>query len=114
MVMLLVSQGGSCEISPKDDRKDFTALQSAMEILGFEQTEQDVIYKILSSVLHLGNIYFTKVQVNRFHIVMLLTKLTYITSELYNGNFAYSKLQVFDIIPEITHEVLWTTLSDMH
>ena len=35
-----------------------------MEVLGFTIAEQDTIYKILASVLHLGNVYFKKVQVN--------------------------------------------------
>ncbi len=43
--------------------KDFLDLQASMEVLGFSSAEQDTIYKILASVLHLGNIFFKKVQV---------------------------------------------------
>ena len=34
-----------------------------MDVLGFSGAEQETIYKILASVLHLGNVYFSKVQV---------------------------------------------------
>ncbi len=57
------AQGGSCRIQSKDDLKDFADLQASMEVLGFTGAEQDTIYKILASVLHLGNVYFKKVQV---------------------------------------------------
>lgn len=33
-----------------------------MQVLGFTSEEQDTIFKILSSVLHLGNVYFTRKQ----------------------------------------------------
>lgn len=56
-------QGGSCEIDSKSDKKDFADLRSAMEVLGFSTAEKDTILKILGSVLHLGNVYFNKVQV---------------------------------------------------
>uniref|UniRef100_T1JBR9 Unconventional myosin-XV n=1 Tax=Strigamia maritima TaxID=126957 RepID=T1JBR9_STRMM len=53
-----LNQGGSCEISCKDDGEDFQALLSAVQVLGFSLDEQETIFRILSSVLHLGNIYF--------------------------------------------------------
>lgn len=53
-----LNQGGSCEIDGKNDTEDFKALLSAMQVLGFTSEEQDTIFKILSSVLHLGNVYF--------------------------------------------------------
>ena len=33
-----------------------------MQVLAMTASEQDTIHKILSSVLHLGNVYFVKVQ----------------------------------------------------
>ncbi|XP_037094410.1 unconventional myosin-XV-like isoform X2 [Pollicipes pollicipes] len=53
-----LNQGGSVEIDGKYDKEDFQALLSAMQVLGFSSDEQDNIFKILASVLHLGNIYF--------------------------------------------------------
>ena len=55
-------QGGSCEIDGKSDTQDFKALLSAMQVLGFTSEEQDTIFKILASVLHLGNVYFHRKQ----------------------------------------------------
>lgn len=34
-----------------------------MEVLGFTVDEQNSIFRILSSVLHLGNVYFEKYEV---------------------------------------------------
>lgn len=55
-------QGGNCEIDGKSDVQDFKALLSAMQVLGFSSEEQDTIFKILASVLHLGNVYFHRKQ----------------------------------------------------
>ncbi|XP_043471659.1 unconventional myosin-XV [Leptopilina heterotoma] len=57
-----LNQGGNCEIDGKNDTQDFKALLSAMQVLGFTSEEQDTIFKILSSVLHLGNVYFHRKQ----------------------------------------------------
>uniref|UniRef100_A0A3Q2VWC0 Unconventional myosin-XV-like n=1 Tax=Haplochromis burtoni TaxID=8153 RepID=A0A3Q2VWC0_HAPBU len=53
-----LNQGGNCTIEGKDDGEDFRRLLSAMDILCFTPEEQNGIYRLLSSVLHLGNIYF--------------------------------------------------------
>ncbi|KAK0083093.1 hypothetical protein PV325_009335 [Microctonus aethiopoides] len=57
-----LNQGGSCEIDGKHDTQDFKALLSAMQVLGFTSEEQDTIFRILASVLHLGNVYFHRKQ----------------------------------------------------
>ncbi|XP_034452723.1 unconventional myosin-XV [Hippoglossus hippoglossus] len=53
-----LNQGGDCTIEGKDDGEDFRRLLSAMDILRFTPEEQNGIYRLLSSVLHLGNVYF--------------------------------------------------------
>ncbi|NXT85273.1 MYO15 protein, partial [Zapornia atra] len=55
-----LNQGGNCEIPGKDDAEDFRRLLSTMEALSFSVEEQNSIFRILSSVLHLGNVYFEK------------------------------------------------------
>ncbi|XP_074098878.1 unconventional myosin 10A [Cotesia typhae] len=57
-----LNQGGSCQIDGKNDTQDFKALLSAMQVLGFTSEEQDTIFRILASVLHLGNVYFHRKQ----------------------------------------------------
>ncbi|XP_075232051.1 unconventional myosin 10A isoform X3 [Lycorma delicatula] len=57
-----LNQGGSCEIDGKYDSEDFQSLLSAMQVLGFTSEEQDTIFRILASVLHLGNVYFHRKQ----------------------------------------------------
>ncbi|XP_044203400.1 unconventional myosin-XV [Thunnus albacares] len=53
-----LNQGGDCTIEGKDDGEDFRRLLSAMDILCFTPEEQNGIYRLLSSVLHLGNVFF--------------------------------------------------------
>ncbi|NXT63563.1 MYO15 protein, partial [Chaetops frenatus] len=55
-----LNQGGNCEIPGKDDAEDFRRLLNTMEVLNFSVDEQNSIFRILSSVLHLGNVYFEK------------------------------------------------------
>ncbi|XP_011310328.1 unconventional myosin-XV [Fopius arisanus] len=57
-----LNQGGNCKIDGKNDTDDFKALLSAMQVLGFTSEEQDTIFRMLSSVLHLGNVYFHRKQ----------------------------------------------------
>ncbi|CAH2307729.1 unconventional myosin-XV [Pelobates cultripes] len=55
-----LNQGGNCEIPAKRDAEDFRRLLNAMESLSFNAEDQDSIFRILSSILHLGNVYFEK------------------------------------------------------
>ncbi|XP_066496960.1 unconventional myosin-XV [Tiliqua scincoides] len=55
-----LNQGGNCEIPGKFDLEDFDRVLSAMEILRFSTEDQNSIFRILSSILHLGNVYFEK------------------------------------------------------
>nr|XP_009666322.1 PREDICTED: unconventional myosin-XV [Struthio camelus australis] len=55
-----LNQGGNCEIPGKDDAEDFRRLLNTMEVLSFSVEEQNSIFRILSSILHLGNVYFEK------------------------------------------------------
>ncbi|GIX67575.1 unconventional myosin-XV [Caerostris extrusa] len=57
-----LNQGGCFKIKSKDDAEDFRALLAAMQVLSFTSEEQDTIFRILASVLHLGNIYFHRKQ----------------------------------------------------
>uniref|UniRef100_A0A7N6C2Q6 Myosin XVAa n=1 Tax=Anabas testudineus TaxID=64144 RepID=A0A7N6C2Q6_ANATE len=55
-----LNQGGDCGIKGKSDREDFRRLLAAMEILHFTPDDQSAIFRVLSSILHLGNVYFQK------------------------------------------------------
>ncbi|XP_028454926.1 unconventional myosin-XV [Perca flavescens] len=55
-----LNQGGDCGITGKSDAEDFLRLLAAMEILHFTPDDQSAIFKVLSSILHLGNVYFQK------------------------------------------------------
>ncbi|XP_036068960.1 unconventional myosin-XV [Oryzias melastigma] len=55
-----LNQGGNCGIVGKNDADDFRRLLSAMEILRFSPEDQSAIFRVLSSILHLGNVYFQR------------------------------------------------------
>ncbi|XP_034449270.1 unconventional myosin-XV isoform X4 [Hippoglossus hippoglossus] len=55
-----LNQGGDCGITGKNDAEDFLRLLAAMEILHFTPDDQSAIFRVLSSILHLGNVYFQK------------------------------------------------------
>ncbi|XP_029914219.1 unconventional myosin-XV [Myripristis murdjan] len=55
-----LNQGGDCGITGKNDSEDFLRLLSAMEILHFTSDDQLAIFRVLSSILHLGNVYFQR------------------------------------------------------
>ncbi|KAM9393773.1 unconventional myosin-XV-like [Pholidichthys leucotaenia] len=55
-----LNQAGDCGIKGKNDAEDFLRLCSAMEILHFTPEDQSAIFRVLSSILHLGNVYFQR------------------------------------------------------
>uniref|UniRef100_A0A672YL69 Myosin XVAa n=1 Tax=Sphaeramia orbicularis TaxID=375764 RepID=A0A672YL69_9TELE len=55
-----LNQGGDCGITGKSDAEDFLRLRAAMEILHFTPDDQADIFRVLSSILHLGNVYFQR------------------------------------------------------
>ncbi|TRY59058.1 hypothetical protein DNTS_008381 [Danionella cerebrum] len=55
-----LNQGGDCEIVGKSDGDDFRRLLSAMEILHFSVEDQNGTFRVLSSILHLGNVFFER------------------------------------------------------
>ncbi|RXM32519.1 Unconventional myosin-XV [Acipenser ruthenus] len=68
-----LNQGGNCEIAGKSDAEDFRRLLSAMEILGFGAEDQNSIFRVLSSILHLGNIYFEKSEIDSQEVASVVS-----------------------------------------
>lgn len=53
---------GSSDCNPNGSCKEWSSLQSAMQVLGFSDSEREGIVRVLASVLHLGNVYFHRRQ----------------------------------------------------
>ncbi|XP_069882886.1 unconventional myosin-XV [Dipodomys merriami] len=68
-----LNQGGNCEILGKSDTDDFRRLLAAMEVLGFSGEDQDSIFRILASILHLGNVYFEKYETDAQEIASVVS-----------------------------------------
>ena len=61
--LLLCTQGGDCGITGKNEADDFLRLMAAMEILHFTPEDKDTIFRLLSCILHLGNVFFQRYEV---------------------------------------------------
>ncbi|XP_029433068.1 unconventional myosin-XV [Rhinatrema bivittatum] len=68
-----LNQGENCDIPGKSDAEDFRRLLSAMEILNFSAEDQNSIFRILSSILHLGNIYFEKYETDSQEVASVVS-----------------------------------------
>lgn len=64
-VLSVFIQGGDCGIPGKNDTEDFLHVLAAMENLHFTSEDQSAIFRVLSSILHLGNVYFQKHEVEK-------------------------------------------------
>ena len=49
-------QGGTATIDDVDDQSEFTATREAMKLLGFHDDQLGGMFRVLSAVLHLGNV----------------------------------------------------------
>uniref|UniRef100_A0AAR2IPY5 Myosin IG n=1 Tax=Pygocentrus nattereri TaxID=42514 RepID=A0AAR2IPY5_PYGNA len=52
------SPGASVSTSSSDDRSCHRAVMGALKVIGFSEEEVSSVYKILSTILHLGNLHF--------------------------------------------------------
>ena len=56
--MSIFFQGGSITCEGRDDAREFADIRSAMKVLMFSDSEVWEIMKVLSAILHLGNVKF--------------------------------------------------------
>ncbi|ESO87137.1 hypothetical protein LOTGIDRAFT_154633 [Lottia gigantea] len=56
-----LNQGGNSAIAGRDDAENFRKMTQAMDVLNFNKQERETVFRILSSVLHIGNIYFKEI-----------------------------------------------------
>eukprot|EP00760_Papus_ankaliazontas_P008767 PhM_4_TR13924/c0_g1_i2/m.100599/K10357/MYO5; myosin V len=54
-----VTSGACTTVPGVNDAADFDAVVNAMKIVGFSETEQDFVWRIVAAVLHLQNVTFT-------------------------------------------------------
>lgn len=59
---------GNTSITGVDDKQEFEDLAEALQIVGFDESEVDNIFRTLAVILHMGNVRFTLVSVDRARI----------------------------------------------
>ncbi|XP_040297346.1 unconventional myosin-XV [Bufo bufo] len=91
-----LNQGGNCEIPSKSDAEDFRRLLNAMESLSFNMEDQDSIFRILSSILHLGNVYFEKYETESQEVASVVSA---------------SEIRVVSELLQISHEGLQKAIT---
>ncbi|KAM8960363.1 unconventional myosin-XV [Pelodytes ibericus] len=91
-----LNQGGNCEIPSKRDAEDFRRLLNAMESLSFNAEDQDSIFRILSSILHLGNVYFEKYETESQEVASVVSA---------------SEIRVVSELLQISHEGLQKSIT---
>ncbi|KAH9525796.1 hypothetical protein Btru_002385, partial [Bulinus truncatus] len=57
-------QGGSITCEGRDDKKDFSDIRSAMKVLMFNDSDIWEILKVLSALLHLGNVKYNEIELD--------------------------------------------------
>ncbi|CAD1781872.1 similar to Saccharomyces cerevisiae YAL029C MYO4 One of two type V myosin motors (along with MYO2) involved in actin- based transport of cargos [Maudiozyma barnettii] len=55
-----LNQGGATEIVGVDDSQEFKITTDALSLVGFDETAQEHIFKILAALLHIGNVEIKK------------------------------------------------------
>ncbi|GLU03760.1 hypothetical protein SLE2022_209430 [Rubroshorea leprosula] len=55
-----LNQSNCYELDGVDDSKEYIATRRAMDIVGISNDEQDAIFRVVTAILHLGNIEFKK------------------------------------------------------
>ncbi|VVA20335.1 PREDICTED: myosin-17 [Prunus dulcis] len=55
-----LNQSSCYEVANVDDAREYLETRNAMDVVGISQEEQDAIFRVVSAILHLGNIDFIK------------------------------------------------------
>ncbi|CAA0823240.1 Myosin-11 [Striga hermonthica] len=55
-----LNQSNCHELVGVSDAHDYLAIRKAMDVVGISQNEQDAIFRVVASILHLGNVEFAK------------------------------------------------------
>ncbi|KAM9485945.1 LOW QUALITY PROTEIN: uncharacterized protein ACWYII_004793, partial [Salvelinus alpinus] len=107
-----LNQGGDCVIEGKDDGSDFRRVQSAMDILCFSPEEQNAIYRLLSSVLHLGNVYFQPYQAEGQEVATVVSDQEIrVVAELLQISPEGLKKAITHKVTDIVREKIYTPLT---
>jgi myosin V len=78
-----------------EDEDDFLLTLRGMEVMGFSSEEIDMIFRIISSILHIGNIRFESDHIiNKIETVDIIVKLLDIDSKILETSLLYRYLEV--------------------
>ncbi|KAF7691114.1 unconventional myosin-XV isoform X1 [Silurus meridionalis] len=107
-----LNQGGNCDITGKSDGEDFRRLLSAMDILHFNHEDQNAIFRVLSSILHLGNVFFERYETDSREMVSVVSAQEIrVVAELLQISPEALQKSVTHKVTETLREKIYTPLS---
>lgn len=80
----------SSQPSSNHDQESFFETVNALNTLGFSEEDQDLMWKVLASILHLGNIQISDKSPGEADSCYISVRCFIITIELINDSVVYS------------------------
>uniref|UniRef100_S4RUU5 Myosin motor domain-containing protein n=1 Tax=Petromyzon marinus TaxID=7757 RepID=S4RUU5_PETMA len=106
-----LNQGGVCELPGKSDGRDFQRL-GALERLGLSLEERGALFRILAAILHLGNIYFARAEMDRQEVACVASGPEMrITADLLQVSFQKLQMSITYKLTETMREKIFSPLS---
>ncbi|KAK7499213.1 hypothetical protein BaRGS_00009473, partial [Batillaria attramentaria] len=97
-----LTQGGDIYCEGRDDVKDFADIRSAMKVLTFTDAEMWEVYKILASLLHMGNVKYNAIELDNIDATEI-QDISYI-----NKAARLLEVRAQDLIDALTTKTIFT------
>ncbi|WAR27648.1 MYO7A-like protein, partial [Mya arenaria] len=99
----IVHQGGDTKCEGRDDAKEFADIRSAMKVLMFQEKEVWELLKILSALLHLGNLNYNAIEMDNIDDASEISDISHI-----NKVCALFEFNAQDLIDALTTKTIVT------
>ncbi|XP_052782593.1 myosin-VIIa-like isoform X3 [Mya arenaria] len=98
-----LTQGGDTKCEGRDDAKEFADIRSAMKVLMFQEKEVWELLKILSALLHLGNLNYNAIEMDNIDDASEISDISHI-----NKVCALFEFNAQDLIDALTTKTIVT------
>ncbi|CAL8314601.1 unnamed protein product [Arctogadus glacialis] len=111
-----LNQGGDWGITGKNEAEDFLRLMAAMEILHFTPEDKDTIFRLLSCILHLGNVFFQRYETDGQEVASVKSITFKVTEtmreKIYTPLSVESAVDARDAVAKILYSLLFHWLTE--